>query len=206
MIAGEGEFVARGGYGNHAGAHELGDLDRGKTGAAGSAEYGYRLARLEQGAVLQAVQGRAVGDGEAGRNLVADAVRDGDGVLGLGDDLLAAAIAADIGHHPLPEREVGHPCAESLDHAGNLGSRREGQRRGDLVLVAEQERVEEVEPDGRHFDQDIVRAGLRLRDVFEAQRLRPAKFGKLRNAHRGGSICGVDQTYVGSDARGRWGS
>jgi hypothetical protein len=105
-------------------------------------------------------------------------------VLGFGDDLLPAAIAADEGCHPLPNSEVGDIGAKALHGAGDLGARRKRKRRRHLIFVAEQERIEEVEADRRHLDENVVRARGWCRDLLEAQRLRSAKFAKLRNAHQ----------------------
>src|SRR3546814_18421644 len=54
------------------------------------------LARLQRGAVLQAMQRRAIGNLDAGRDLIAHALGDRNSVLCLGDHLLAAAVTADI--------------------------------------------------------------------------------------------------------------
>ncbi len=117
-------------------------------------------------------------------HLVAHPVWNGNGVFRLGDHLFPAAIAADIGHHPLSKLEIRDVSADALDDAGDLRSRREGERRRHLVLVAEQERIEEIETDRRHSDEDVVRPRARLRRLLEAQRLRSAKFAELRNAHQ----------------------
>ena len=130
------------------------------------------------------MQRRAIGDGNSGGHFIAYAVRDGNDIPCLGDDLLAAAIAADKGDDPLPQLEIGDICPKRFDAAGDFGSRRERKRRGHLILVAQQERVEEVEADRRHFDQDIAGAGARLGHLLEAKRLRSAKFAELRNPHR----------------------
>ena len=72
--------------------------------------------------ILEGMDGGAVGDGNAGGDLVAHAVRYEDGVLRLGDDLLAAAIAADEGNHSLPDLEIGDIRAEPFDHSCHLGT------------------------------------------------------------------------------------
>ena len=184
MLAGEGELVARRGDGDHPPAHELGDLDCRETRSSGGAEHRHGLARLKIGAILQAVQRRAIGDGNSGSHFVADAIRDGNDVPRLGDDFLPAAIAADKGDDPLPQLEIGDIGAEGFDAAGDFGSGREGKRRGDLVLVTQDQRVEEVEADRRHFDEDVVWARARLGHLLEAKRLRSAKFAELRHPHR----------------------
>jgi hypothetical protein len=138
MLAGEGKLVSRRGDGDDARSHQLGDLDGGNTGPSRGAEHRDAFFGFELGTVLQGMQRRAVGDWDPRRNLIAHALRDGNDVLRLGDHLLPAAIAADIGHHPLPDLEIGDACAQPLDGAGDLRSRRERERRRDLVLVAEQ--------------------------------------------------------------------
>ncbi len=159
MLAGKGELVARRGDGDDPRTHELGDLDGGDTRSSRGAEDRHGLTRLEGGAVLQAVQRRAVGDGNAGGHLIAYAVRDGNDVLRLGDDLLAAAIAADEGDDPLPQREVGDALRRQPSMVPAISAPGENGSGGDhLILVAQQERVEEVEADRRHFDQDIAGA------------------------------------------------
>ena len=184
MLAGKGELVGRRGDGDHPSTHELGDLDGGDTRSSRGAEDRHRLTRLQGAPVLQSVQRRAVGDGNAGGHVIAYAVRDGNDVPCLGDDLLAATIAADEGDDPLPQLEVGDLCPDSFDAAGDFRSRRERKRGGHLILVAQQERVEEVEADRRDFDQDIAGAGARLGHLLEAKCLRSAKFAELRNPHR----------------------
>ena len=47
VLARDGELLRRGGDGDDARAHQLGDLHRGKAGAAGRAEHRHRLARLQ---------------------------------------------------------------------------------------------------------------------------------------------------------------
>ena len=66
VLPGERELVVGRGAGDHAGAHQLAELDRGEAGAARGAEHRQRLAALQAGAILQRVIGRAVGDDQAG--------------------------------------------------------------------------------------------------------------------------------------------
>ena len=144
---------------------------------------------LRCGAILQAMQRRAVGDGDARRDLVADAVGNRNRVLCLGDDLLAAAIAADKGHDPLPRLELGDVGAQALDHAGDLRSRREGKRRGDLVFVAQHERIEEVEADRRHSDEHIAGPRARLRHLLEASAWGPPNSLNCATRIKSASFC-----------------
>ena len=93
---------ARRGDGDDAPAHELGDLHGGEAGPAGGAEHGNGLPRLQLGAILKRVHRRATGDRNAGGDVVAYPVGDGNCVPGLGRHLLPAAIAADKDHYPWP--------------------------------------------------------------------------------------------------------
>ena len=71
MLPRESKLVARGGHGDDASAHQLGNLHGGEPRTAGGAENRHGLARLEAAAVLQPVKGGAVGDGNGGSDLVA---------------------------------------------------------------------------------------------------------------------------------------
>ena len=106
VLARHRKLLRRGSNGNDARAHQLGDLHRGKTGAAGGAEHGHRLARLQMPAVFEAVDGGAIRHRHAGGDRVADTVGNGDQRLHLGDDLLARPAPAEVGHHPVADLHV----------------------------------------------------------------------------------------------------
>ena len=95
MRLGDGKLVLRGGDSDDAPAHEVGDLDRRKPGAACRAKHGYGLAGLQSPAILEPEERRAVGHRNAGSGLVADPIWDWNGVACLDRHLLPAAIAAD---------------------------------------------------------------------------------------------------------------
>src|SRR5262249_59255301 len=114
----------------------------------------------------------------------AHAVRNGNDVACLGDDLLLAAIAADKRGDSLPDTKSRDAVTERLDGAGDLGPRRVWKPRRDLILVAQGKRVEEVEADRSHLDEDLVRSWVRLRRLFEAERFNPPELPDLRHAHR----------------------
>src|SRR5262249_35998983 len=114
----------------------------------------------------------------------AHAVRNGNDVACLGDDLLLAAIAADKRGDSLPDTKSRDAVTERLDGAGDLGPRRVWKPRRDLILVAQGKRVEEVEADRSHLDEDLVRSWVRLRRLFDAERLNPPELPDLRHAHR----------------------
>ena len=116
------------------------------------------------------------------------AVRNRNRVACLGDRLLAAAIAAGVGHDPLPKRQAPDAGADPFDGARDLRARRKWKRRRDLVAVAQNERVGEVEGDSRHLDEDFARSRPRFLHLLETQRLKSPEFGNLRHAHRAGSV------------------
>jgi hypothetical protein len=58
-----------------------------------------------------------------------------------------------------------------------------GQRRGHLITVAQLKRIEEVEPDRRHADDDLPFCWRRIRDLVDAKLLRSAELAELRHAH-----------------------
>src|SRR4029453_5097848 len=176
-LARDGKLRIRRGDGNDARAHQLGDLDGGKARPSGRAEHGNGLPRLQSAAILEPVQSGAEGDGESGRLVVADAVGNGDGVLRLDHDQLPAAIAAGAGPGPLSELQISDTAAEAFDGPRDLRARREGKRRRDLVFVAEDERVGEIEPDRRHPDQNFAGSRTRLRALFETRGRKAPAFG-----------------------------
>ena len=117
MRLGDGKLVGRGGDGDDAPAHELGDLDGRKASTAGGAEHRDGLAGLQPPAILEPEERRAVGDRNAGSGLVADPIGDRNGVACLDRHLLAAAIAADRGHAPFAparSRETPGPKASMV--------------------------------------------------------------------------------------------
>jgi hypothetical protein len=183
-LAREGKLLIRGGDSDDARAHQLRDFDGGKSRPSGRAENGNGLARLQSAAILEPVQRGAEGDGESGRLVVAHPVGNGNGVLRLGHDQLAATVAAGAGHDPLLELQIGNAGAEASDGTRDLRPRRERERRRDLVFVAEDERVGEVEPDRRNPDEDFAGPRLRLRGLFETECRKAPELGNLRNPHR----------------------
>src|SRR5262249_31376269 len=147
-------------------------------------EYRKRLVFLEVAAIFEAVQRRAVGDGNPCRGLIAHAVRNGNDVACFGNDLLAAAVAANKRRYSLTDIQAGDIFTQRLDGARDLGPRRVWKPRRDLILVAQGKRVEEVEADRSHLDEDLVRSWVRLRRLFDAERFNPPELPDLRHAHR----------------------
>src|SRR6478609_5380705 len=59
-----------------------------------------------------------------------------------------------------------------------------GQRRRDLIAIAQHKRIEEIEADSGYADDDLpLPPGGRIRDHFDAELLRSAELAELRHAH-----------------------
>src|SRR5262249_27915344 len=97
---------------------------------------------------------------------------------------LAAAVAANKRRYSLTDIQAGDIFTQRLDGARDLGPRRVWKPRRDLILVAQGKRVEEVEADRSHLDEDLVRSCVRLRLLVEAERFNPPEPPDLRPAHR----------------------
>ncbi len=106
MLLGDLKLFRRLCEGDHPGTHQFCDLDGGMAGAAGGAEDRNGLSLPQASAILQPVQGRPVGDGNAGRCVIAYPLGDGHSGYGLYRQFFAATIAADKGEDTLAEAET----------------------------------------------------------------------------------------------------
>ncbi|MEY9900307.1 hypothetical protein ABIA44_004481 [Bradyrhizobium sp. USDA 329] len=107
------------------------------------------------------MQRGAVDDDDAGRAVVVEIVGDLHDRCRRQRDLLARAVVAAGGDDAVADFQIGHARADALDHAGDFRSRRERERRLDLVLALNHQDVEEVQR--RRLDRDHGFAGTRHR-------------------------------------------
>src|SRR5262249_48948340 len=149
-------------------------LHRRQPHASGGAEYQQRLAWEQPPTVLERVVRRTVGHHEGGGGREVHAVRDGDEALGVHRDLLGEAAPPSDRHHPVPHAHSGEALAERRDHASHLAARRERQRRLELVLALDDERVREVDAARLDADDHLAPARRTGGDVFNYQALRRA--------------------------------
>ena len=119
------------------------------------------------GAVLERVIGGAVGDGQRGRALEVEVGGELDDLVGRDRRALARGVEIGVAHDPVAGCERGDAGADALDHAGELAARRERERRLGLVLAGDDQRVEEIQADGRDLGHDLARPGDRIGDVRE---------------------------------------
>ena len=106
--AGEGELFVGGGAGDDARAHHLAELYGRKPGAAGGAEHGQGLARLELGAVAQRVKRRGIDHVEARGALEIERVGQLGELPHRNGDSLARRAPAHMTHDAVAGRELGH--------------------------------------------------------------------------------------------------
>src|SRR6202043_3119197 len=118
--SGDGELVRATRGGDDLGAHRLGDLDRGQSDAAGSAEHQHPFARLQPGAPSEGAVGCAIGDGETRGGDKIHAVGDAVDAVGLGDDFLGKAAAPDRGEHAVTALQMRDAGARLGDGARHL--------------------------------------------------------------------------------------
>jgi len=166
-------------------AHQLADFDCGETGAAGGAQHRKRLAGLEFGPVLQRMQRRAVGDGEAGRAVEVQAGRQCNELVGGKGDPLARGAPADIADDAVAGRKAGDAGSDAFDFAGELGAGREREGRLVLVLAGDDQRVEEVQRGGRDPHDRLARRRRRIGDVGEFEVVGRAVAGAEQGFHDG---------------------
>ena len=167
MLTGKRELVVARCAGDHARAHELAELDGSEPHAARGAEHGERLARLQVRAVLERVVAGSVGDGQRGGAIEVEL--GGDLAERVGRDRDAFARRAEIGiaHHAVAGRQAGHAGADAFHHARKLASRRERERRLDLVFAGDHQRIEEIQPDRGNLGDDLAGPCRRLGDIRE---------------------------------------
>jgi hypothetical protein len=126
---------------------------------------------LQPRPVLQRVQRRAVGDEQAGRDIVGQAIRDRDELFERDRHALAARTPADIRGDPTPQPGRIAALAERDHPSRQFGAGREGERRLELVLVLDDETVEEVERGAHDLDDRFAGAGDGVFDLLQHERL-----------------------------------
>ena len=94
---------------------------------------------------------------------------------GVHDELLGHAAPARQCDDPVARFNPDDVRSDPLDDSGNFAAGREGPRRLDLVLIADQQRVREIDAAGAYADQHLARSGSRLRDFFENERVGSAR-------------------------------
>ena len=99
-------------------------------------------------------------------------------------DLLGQSAEAGRREDPVAGRDPFHPFADIPDDAGHFGSRREGQRRLELVAVLDHQHVGEVDGAGVDIDHDLAGGRLRIFDLLEHQRLGRAELLAQDGFHR----------------------
>src|SRR5690606_6157608 len=104
-----------------------------------------------------------------------------------GGDLLGKAAVAGQPHHPVARLKVGDLAADAGYHTGGLATRREGERRLDLVLALDDQGVGEVDASGVDVDNDLVILGYRIGSLFQRQRA-GRSVGFAQNGFHGGSL------------------
>ena len=161
----ERELVSRRGAGDHACAKRLAEFDCGDADASCRTKHGKRLARLELGAILERMDARAVGDDQAGGGLEAQTIGHAHERADRRDHLFARRPVADKPANTIADGDFSHTFADCLDHAGELGGRRERQIRFDLIAVGYDEEIEEIEPGRLHLDEGLALAGFRFGNV-----------------------------------------
>ena len=129
------------------------------------------------------MDGGAVGDADAGGDLVGDPRRDRDHGRGRDCDLFSCAAISDIGGDPVTRLEARHTAADAFDDAGYLARGRERQFGLRLVFSPCNQRVEEVQRRGFDLDDDLVRAGGRLGNVAYDDTLRAIEALAKRGFH-----------------------
>ena len=183
-LAAEGELVVGRRAGDHARAHQLADLDRRESGAAGGAEHRERLAGFEPGAVLQRMQRGAVDHREAGGAVEVERVGNLHHALRARSRSSRAPRRSRHSRARGRRREARHARADALHHAGEFGGRRERERRLDLVLAGDDQRVEEIERRGLHRDDDLAGARRGIGQVLEFEIVGAAEAGAEDGFHR----------------------
>lgn len=104
--------------GDHGGAHELADLDRGEADATRRAKHEEGLSGLQAGPVIQGQVAGSIRNLEGGSILEAHAVGDFHGAGSVKDaDLRKPALAAEH-RDPVARRKASHAVAHRVDRAG----------------------------------------------------------------------------------------
>jgi hypothetical protein len=87
-----------------------------------------------------------------------------------------------------------------VDDAGHVAARDEGRLRLELVLVLDHQRIGERDRRGAHIDHDLLRAGLRIRDLDDLERLGRPELSAQDRFHRRSSPLTLRGRRAGLDA------
>ncbi|MGX1348832.1 hypothetical protein AB7M49_002408 [Bradyrhizobium elkanii] len=107
------------------------------------------------------MQRGAVDDDDAGGAVVVEVVGNLHDRIRRQRDLVARTVVAAGSDDAIADLQVSDAGTDAFDHAGNLGGRRERERRLDLVLALDHQDVEEIQR--RRLDRDHGFAGTRHR-------------------------------------------
>ena len=158
-------------------------IGRRQPDAASGAEHQHDLARGDRPAVAVGVEHRRValhatrglGQPDSGRNGKQPRCRH--------RHLLGEAPGADHGDGPIADRPPRHAVAQPDDRAGDLAARREGQRRLELILAADNQGVDEVDARGSDLEHHGARPRRRLLHLVNHERARRSELGANHLAH-----------------------
>jgi hypothetical protein len=98
---------------------------------------------------------------------------------------MAGAIFAMAGHgdHGIAHRHIGHPFAHRADDPGAFPARAERQRRFELIEVADDQRVGEVDTNCFHIDAHLPAARFRGWHIGHHQFFRVSVFHAQHRLH-----------------------
>src|SRR3954454_2242626 len=131
------------------------------------------------------MQRGAVDHRDAGRAVEVERVRDFHDALRGNGDFLARRAEAAIAEHAVACRESRYAGADAFDNAGELGSRRERERRLDLIFARDDQRVEEVQRRGLDGDHDLAFARHRVGKVRDLKIIGAAEASTQNGFHPG---------------------
>ena len=163
------QLFGAGGGGDDSRAHGLADLHGSQADASGGTEHQQGLAGLQIGALLERMHRGAVGHAEGGGGVEVHARRNRQRVAAGHGNLLGEAAPASERHAPVADLEVADLLSDCGNHARRLAARRERERRLELILALDHQRVREIHPGGMHVEQDLARLDLRGGGIFDNQ-------------------------------------
>ncbi len=115
------------------------------------------------------MHGGTVGHAEAGGGDIVHVIGHRQHAHGVGSDLFSKAAETGQAHDAIAHFQMLDAFAHAGDHTSGFTTRRERERRFDLVLALDDQGIGEVDASGVNIDDDFVFLGDRIGRFFQHQ-------------------------------------